>query len=50
MNFTTNPFFLTVKTALEAGFKQAVTIVKETKIAAAMIFVLGIMTGCVFYG
>ncbi|UTC28601.1 hypothetical protein MARCHEWKA_00880 [Brevundimonas phage vB_BpoS-Marchewka] len=45
-----NTIFLPVKAALEAGAKQALTIVKETKIAAAMIFILGVMSGCVLYG
>lgn len=49
MDFTTSPTVLAVKAALEAGARQALTIAKEAKVAAAMIFVLGVLSGCVFF-
>jgi hypothetical protein len=45
-NLSTNPFVLAGKAAVE----QALTIARETKAAAAVIFLCGLVSGCVFFG
>lgn len=43
--YSTNPFVIAVRLAGE----QALTIARETKSAAAVIFLCGLLTGCVLF-
>ncbi|USN15563.1 hypothetical protein KIKIMORA_04450 [Brevundimonas phage vB_BpoS-Kikimora] len=42
---STNP----IVAAVEAAVRQAATIARETKSAAAVIFLCGLVSGCVFF-
>lgn len=49
MNLSTNPTYLSFKAALDLAVAQAKTVVKETKAAAILIFVAGVLSGCVLF-
>ena len=49
MSLSTNPAYVSAKAALDLAVKQAKTVVKETKAAAILIFVTGVLSGCVLF-
>ena len=43
------PAVAAAKAAFDAAARQALTIAKETKAAAALIFVAGVLSGCIVF-